>query len=38
MLSWAALAQDFGFFDQAHLDKEFRDLADATPTSWQLGL
>ncbi len=38
MLSWAALAQDFGFFDQAHLDKEFRDLADATPTSWPFGL
>ena len=37
-LSWAALAQDFGFFDQAHLDKEFRDLADATPTSWPFGL
>ena len=37
-LSWAALAQDFGFFDQAHLDKEFLDLADATPTSWPFGL
>ncbi len=31
--SWAEIAHEFEYFDQAHLNKEFRSLADATPTT-----
>jgi AraC-like DNA-binding protein len=36
---WAGLAADFGYYDQPHLYREFRDLAGMTPTrakaTWQ---
>jgi AraC-like DNA-binding protein len=38
LMSWAEIAQDFGYFDQAHLDKDFLDLADASPTAFIGGL
>lgn len=31
--SWAEIAQEFEYFDQAHLTKEFRSLADAAPST-----
>jgi AraC-like DNA-binding protein len=31
-LEWARLAQECGYYDQAHLIREFRDLAEMTPT------
>jgi AraC-like DNA-binding protein len=30
-VGWAGLAADYGFYDQAHLYREFRDLAGMTP-------
>jgi AraC-like DNA-binding protein len=33
-LALAALAAHCGYFDQAHLDAEFRALAGAPPTTW----
>jgi AraC-like DNA-binding protein len=37
-MSWAEIAQESGYFDQAHLDKDFLDLADASPTAFIRGL
>jgi AraC-like DNA-binding protein len=33
-LDLAALAADCGFYDQAHMDSEFRALAGSAPTTW----
>jgi AraC-like DNA-binding protein len=33
-LELAALAAHCGYYDQAHLDREFRSLAGAPPTTW----
>jgi AraC-like DNA-binding protein len=32
--NWTAIAHEFGYYDQMHLIKDFRDFADATPTSF----
>jgi AraC-like DNA-binding protein len=33
-LDLAGLAASFGYYDQAHLDQEFRSLAGRSPTAW----
>jgi AraC-like DNA-binding protein len=33
-LDWAALALDAGFYDQAHLSGDIRELTGRTPTEW----
>jgi hypothetical protein len=33
-LGLAGLAADFGYFDQAHLDRDFRLLAGCPPSTW----
>jgi transcriptional regulator GlxA family with amidase domain len=33
--SWAGIAADCGYADQAHLIREFRDLAGDAPTDWR---
>jgi methylphosphotriester-DNA--protein-cysteine methyltransferase len=33
-VDWAALALDAGFYDQAHLSGEVRDLTGRTPSEW----
>src|SRR5450830_737801 len=33
-VSWAALAQELGYFDQAHFISDFRKLVDETPASY----
>jgi transcriptional regulator GlxA family with amidase domain len=37
-MGWAEIAQEGGYFDQAHLDKDFFDLADASSTALMRGL
>lgn len=32
--SWARLALECGYYDQAHLNREFRALSGLTPTAW----
>ncbi|WP_174285146.1 AraC family transcriptional regulator [Sphingomonas bacterium] len=34
--SWTDIAHDLGWFDQAHLDKDFRALAGSTPTDFPI--
>jgi AraC-like DNA-binding protein len=34
---WADIAQDCGWFDQAHMDKDFRALAGAAPSAFPIG-
>ena len=36
-MGWAALAQDAGYYDQAHLHRDFRDLAGCTPGAYRAG-
>jgi len=36
-LPWAAVATTYGFFDQAHMNAEFRDLLRTTPTAFRAG-
>ena len=36
-INWSALALELGFYDQAHLVDEFRELTGVTPTSWYRG-
>jgi AraC-like DNA-binding protein len=31
---WADIAQDFGYCDQSHLNRDFRDLLGTTPTEY----
>jgi AraC-like DNA-binding protein len=36
--SWASLAADCGYVDQAHLIREFRALTGVTPRVYQAGM
>jgi hypothetical protein len=36
--TWSQIAQCAGYFDEAHLDKDFLALADASPSGLMLGL
>jgi len=36
-VSWTYVAQCAGYFDEAHLDKDFRDLADTSPSGLMVG-
>jgi hypothetical protein len=38
LMSWSQIAQCAGYFDEAHLDKDFLALADASPSGLMLGL
>jgi len=33
-INWSALALELGYYDQAHLVDEFRELTGVTPTAW----
>ena len=35
-INWSALALDLGYYDQAHLVDEFRELTGVTPTAWRI--
>jgi AraC-like DNA-binding protein len=37
-VTWSEVAYQAGYFDQAHLDKDFLDLADASPSDFMQGL
>jgi AraC-like DNA-binding protein len=37
-VSWAALAQDLGYFDQAHFIADFRKLVGKTPADYAKGV
>jgi AraC-like DNA-binding protein len=36
-INWSALALDVGYYDQAHLVDEFRELTGVTPAAWLAG-
>jgi AraC-like DNA-binding protein len=36
-VNWSALALELGYYDQAHMVDEFRELTGTTPTAWHRG-
>jgi AraC-like DNA-binding protein len=36
-INWSALALELGYYDQAHLIDEFRELTGVTPSAWNRG-
>jgi AraC-like DNA-binding protein len=36
-INWSALALELGYYDQAHMVDEFRELTGVTPTMWHRG-
>jgi len=36
-VNWSALALELGYYDQAHMVDEFRELTGITPTAWHRG-